>query len=98
MILTLGDNFQIFDFRQFGRPVDSWPRRSWQRMTGQKVWYFIGVRLWSSTPKKAHVRFFTDPSITLYMPADDTEDYVESCFFRIQYAWRSAGFETIDLG
>lgn len=58
----------------------------------------IADRNWFLAPPDRYFKFYTNPPITVYMPADDTWEYVGSCFLKIQQVVRSGGFETFDLG
>jgi hypothetical protein len=58
----------------------------------------VADRDWFHDPPNRFFAFYTEPRITVYMPADDDSDYATSRFFRIQQVIRSGGFETFDLG
>jgi hypothetical protein len=44
----------------------------------------------------SHIRFLTDPPISVYMPADGPTHFPDSVFWRIQQTIRSGGYETTD--
>jgi hypothetical protein len=46
----------------------------------------------------SHVRFLTDPPITIYMPANGPTQFPHSVFWQIQRTIRSGRYELIDLG
>jgi hypothetical protein len=58
----------------------------------------VADRDWFHAPPNRFFTFYTNPSITVFMPADEVRDYGTSCFVRIQEVIRSGGFATFDLG
>jgi len=59
----------------------------------------VGAILYS-TEKYAdsHIRFLTDPPITIYMPADGPTQFPNSVFWRIQRTITAGRYEVIDSG
>src|SRR6266581_7980222 len=45
----------------------------------------------------SHIRFLTDPPITLYMPADGPTQFPGSHFWRLQAVIRGGGYQVEDL-
>ena len=96
IVFDLGESFHTLDFRRIGQPVESPWIRTMNRMKRRPNIYFIGEREFN-LPSDRFIRFFGEPSITLYMPSDEPLKYLESNFFRVQQIWRSGHFDTIDL-
>ena len=57
----------------------------------------IADRSWCADPLKAYLVFYTNPTITVYMPSDDVADYLTCCFSRIRDIIHSGRYATFDL-
>jgi hypothetical protein len=49
-------------------------------------------------PAGRFFRFYTDPNVTVCMPADEPAGLGGSCFGRVQEVMRVGGFHTFNLG
>jgi len=93
------DGEQEFLFEQIGKIQESGIMRFMRRLGGAKQFgLLVADRDWFHPPQDRYFRFYTDPPMTVYMPADDAADYEESVFFRVQAVIRCGGFETYDVG
>src|SRR5262245_10893056 len=84
--------------------IARWPRPEWlwrALFAGgiRPRWLPVADRDWFHMPRDRFFRFYTNPSLVLYMPVDEVAgDYAVTHFFRIQQVIYSAGFHTVDLG
>jgi hypothetical protein len=89
----------IFRFADIAR----WPRPArfhqllW-RIGWRPGWLPVGDRDWFHRPAERFFRFYTTPTIIVYMPKDEPLDWGESHFHRAQLVIGSGGFHTWDLG
>ncbi|QDU73585.1 hypothetical protein Pan97_05610 [Bremerella volcania] len=93
------DGTQEFRFEEIGKIQESEIMRFMRRLGGAKPFgMLVADRDWFHPPKDRYFRFYTDPPMTVYMPTNDSEDYEESVFFRVQAVIRCGGYETYDMG
>ena len=57
----------------------------------------VANRSWCIDPLRAYFVFYTDPTVTLYMPSDDVADYANCFFSRIRDIIHSGSYTTFDL-
>ena len=57
----------------------------------------VGEREWCSAPQDRFFRWYTDPPLTVFMPADERESYSASYFPRIHAVLHGGRFTTFDL-
>ena len=90
---------QEFSFDAIGKIQESAIMRFMKGLLGAKQrGTLVADRDWFHPPQDRFFCFYTDPPMKIYMPSDDTVEYEESVFFRVQAVIRSGGFETFDLG
>ncbi len=85
--------------------IARWYRRGWlfRPMAylglGVRGWPSVADRDWFHPPSGRFFRFYTKPSITVYMP-DEPRDlgYPDTTFRRVQNIIALGGFSTFDLG
>jgi hypothetical protein len=87
---------RFFDIAQWPRPKGLW--RFLFRIGRRPSWLPVGDRDWFHPPHERFFRFYTQPSITVYMPGDEVKDYQESYFWRVQQVMWRGGFSTCDMG
>jgi hypothetical protein len=84
--------------------IARWYRRGWlYRPLAYLGWVygtpFVADRDWFHPPSGRFFRFYTDPSITVYMPDEPREtSYGQTIFRRVQDVMARGGFATHDLG
>ncbi len=97
--LTTSSGAKVYRFGTFGHSqapvVVSW---IWRFLPSQPPPKLVADRDWFHKPADRFFRFYTEPPITIFMPVDDTKDYLNTRFFKIQQVIRSGGFETFDFG
>ena len=98
IVFDLNESQRVFMFRDFGRSAGSTFDRIKDALWFRQPWRIVGERDWFHAPPDRFFRFYTDPQITVYMPADDVREYGPSVFCRVQQIWRSGRADTFDLG
>lgn len=97
--LETADGTHEFSFKVMGKIQESGIMRWMKGFFGEEPrGMLVADRDWFHPPQDRFFRFYTDPPITIYMPADEVVGYEESVFFRVQAVIRSGGYETFDLG
>ena len=98
-LLSAGE-WVILRFAEMAR----WPRpaRFWRalsRFGWRPRWLPVADRDWFHPPRDRFFIFYTDPSITVFLP-DESRDigYGETLFRQIQDVIEAGGFHTCDLG
>jgi hypothetical protein len=97
--LCSGGRWMIFRFTD----IAEWPRPIWYwrlryRLGFPPSWLPVADRDWFHAPPERFFRFFTDPTIIVYMPVDEPREHSLSNFYRVQEVLRVGGFATFDLG
>jgi len=93
------DGTQEFSFQRIGKIQESGIMRFMRWLGGAKPWgMLVADRDWFQAPPDRYFRFYTDPPMTVYMPEDDTLNYEESVFFRVQAVILAGGYESYDVG
>ena len=91
--------WQVFRFVDLAK----WPRPGWlwrglDRLGLRRRLIVVGDRDWFHLPPDRFFVFYTQPRITVYMPADEAADRAQSHFLRVQQVIGVGGFATFDLG
>ena len=88
-------SFAYADFAQWPRPALVW--RSLWRLGWRRTYLPVGERHWSVDHQAARIRFFTKPSLTIWMPEAGHRPYGTSPWRRIQERLGASGFATWDM-
>lgn len=97
--LETADGKKEIRFNKIGRLQESRFMRILKQLGGfRPTAMLVADRDWFHPPQERFFRFYTDRPLTMYMPASDSLDYLESVFFRAQVVIRRGGYETFDLG
>jgi hypothetical protein len=97
--LTTPSGVTVYHFGRFGRSQEPVVASGfWRFLLTRQPPKLVAERDYFHNPPDRFFRFYTEPPITIFMPVDDTKDYLNTCFFKIQQVIRSGGFETFDLG
>ena len=88
--------FRFVDIAQWPRP--RWLRRGLYRFGWRPGWLPVADRDWFHMPPDRFFRFYTEPVVTVFMPADEPPERDRSTFLRMQEVLWVGGFHTVDLG
>jgi hypothetical protein len=87
------------------RDIARWHRGGWlyRPLAGLggpiRGWPCVADRDWFHPPAERFFRFYTRPTITIYMPDEPPEvEYGKTMFRRLQNVLLRGGFSTFDLG
>lgn len=85
--------------------IAQWPRCGWfyrglvRLGLGVRGRPSVAAREWFHPPARRFFRFYTEPTITVYMPDEpDDVSYGQTSFRRLQDILEAGGFSTDDLG
>ena len=98
--LRAADKWVSFPFAAMAQ----WPRPTWfWRLVGCFGWrphyLMVGERDWFHPPAERFFRFYTSPSVVVYMPDEcDQTNYMNTWFWRVQEVMYRGGYNTWDLG
>jgi hypothetical protein len=81
--------------------IARWPRpaRLWRLLAGlgcQVRPVRVGDRNWDQRPPERFFRFYTTPSVAVYMPRDEPQMRGGSCYARVEEVLATGGFKTCD--
>lgn len=97
--LTTPSGATVYHFDTFGRSQEPVVASGFRRfLPARPSPKLVADRDRFHNPPDRFFRFYTEPPITVFMPVDETNEYLNTCFFKIQQVMRSGGFETFDLG
>lgn len=89
--------FRFEDMAQWPRPV--WLRKRLARLTGRRPFLPVAERDWFHQEGGKFFRFYTEPPLTVFLPAEEGVGYHQSLFRRIQAVMFSVGgYGSWDLG
>ena len=98
IVLHTSSGDHTHSFASIGRRQESRIASLLKRCTFRRPWpQMVANRSWCIDPLKAYFVFFTDPTVTLYMPSDDVANYATCCFSRIRDIIHSGSYATFDL-
>lgn len=90
-------SFPFTEMVEWSRP--DWLWRLIARFGWRKQFLPVGERDWFHAPADRFFRFFSSPSVVMYMPDEPVETkYAETWFYRVQETMFRGGFNTWDLG
>lgn len=96
--ISTGGSRRAFRFASVARRQERALVSFLKPMLGLKPWpRLVGERHWCGAPKDRFIRWYTNPSLTTYMPANESHGYADSLFPRIHEVLASGGFATFDL-